>query len=245
MNLATVATMRSPFHSSMKNTIVLALLGLLAPVLFLTGCDKATTDDAQDGKTASARHRPPPLPPPTASSNVRRLTTPQEDVNLHVVAPQSNFTQTAQAVGPAGTPQDVAGHTPGPIRPRVAPELIPKSGLTINAGVVEEHDWSGTVLVPKDLTTALAFTSKVDVRYIEVHPLQNGSVRVWTRLTNRTGQKQKIQIACAFRTNENPDSTSPRFFEIELPEDYIDVFFVSPKENINAYTFLIRNSASD
>jgi len=131
------------------------------------------------------------------------------------------------------------------IRPRVAPELIPKSGLTINGGIVEEHDWSGTVLVPKDLTTALAFTSKVQVQYIEVHPLNNGSVRIWSRLINRTGHKEKIQIGCAFRTNENPDSTSPRFYEIDLPEDYIDVFFVSPKENINAYTFLIRNSKED
>jgi len=111
--------------------------------------------------------------------------------------------------------------------------------------VIEEHDWSGTVLVPKDLTTALAYTSKVDVQYIEVHPLQNGSVRIWTRLNNRTGHRERIQIGCAFRTNENPDSTSPRFFEIELPEDYIDVFFVSPKENINAYTFLIRNGSGN
>ena len=228
---------------SMKNTIVLALFGLLTPVLLIMGCDKMSTEGTQDAKTASARHRPPPLPPPTAGSNQRRLTTPQEDVNLHVIAAQSNFTQTVHPVGVSGVPQEAVSRTPAAIRPRVAPELIPRSGLTINNGIIEEHDWSGSVLVPKDLTTALAFTSKVDVRYIEVHPLDNGSVRIWTRLTNRTGHRDRIQIACAFRTNENPDSTTPRFYEIELPEDYIDVFFVSPKENINAYTFLIRNSA--
>jgi hypothetical protein len=228
----------------MKSTIVLALLGLLTPVLLLTGCDN-NPESTPDAKTASVRHRPPPLPPPTAGSNQRRLTTPQEDVSLHVVAAQSNFTRTGQPFGLSGAPQDAASRISGPIRPRVAPELVPRSGLTINNGVIEEHDWSGTVLVPKDLTTALAYTSKVDVQYIEVHPLQNGSVRIWTRLNNRTGHRERIQIGCAFRTNENPDSTSPRFFEIELPEDYIDVFFVSPKENINAYTFLIRNGSGN
>jgi hypothetical protein len=229
----------------MKNTIVLALVGLLTPAILLTGCDKTSTESSQDAKTASARHRPPPLPPPTAGSNQRRLTTPQEDVNLHVIAAQSNFTQTVHPVGVSGVPQEAVSRTQTAVRPRVAPELIPRSGLTINNGIVEEHDWSGTVLVPKDLTTALAFTSKVQVQYIEVHPLNNGSVRIWSRLINRTGHKEKIQIGCAFRTNENPDSTSPRFYEIDLPEDYIDVFFVSPKENINAYTFLIRNSKED
>jgi hypothetical protein len=176
-------------------------------------------------------------------STVRRLTTPQEDVNLHVVAAQSSFTGIVKPIYPADKTPEAADKAPTPIRPRVAPELIPKSGITINEGIVEEHDWSGIVLVPKDLSTALVFTTKVAVQYIEVHPLQNGAVRIWTRLVNRTGHAEKIEIGCAFRTHENPDSATPRFYEIELPQDYIDVFFVSPRENINAYTFLIRSAA--
>lgn len=181
------------------------------------------------------------MPLPTPESTQRRLTTPQEGVNQHVIVAQSNFSEPVRPETLAGINPEIEGRTPGPIRPRVAPELIPRSGLTINNGVIEERDWSGVVLVPKDLSTALVFTSKVSVQYIEVHPLDDGSVRIWSRLNNRTGNPTRIQIGCSFRTFENPDSTSPRFYEIALPQDYIDVFFVSPKENINGYTFLIRS----
>ncbi len=219
----------------MKRTNSFPLVGLAAAVLLLAGCDNKPR----------AHFKPPPLPPPTTESTIRRLTTPQEGVTPHGVAARSNFTGNVSPEGVASeNPSDVTLERT-PIRPRVAPELIPKSGLTIIDGVIEEHDWSGVVLVPKDLATALVFTSKVAVQYIEVHPLDNGSVRIWTRMLNRTGQEEEIQVGCAFRTSENPDSTTPQFYSIKLPKDFIDVFFVSPKENINGYTFLIRSAAEE
>jgi len=79
------------------------------------------------------------------------------------------------------------------------------------------------------------------VQSVEVHPLANGAVRIWTRLNNLTGHKERIQVGCSFCTQENPQCTTPRFYEIDSPSDYVDIFFVSPRENINSYTFLIRS----
>jgi len=197
----------------------LALVGLLTSVLLVTGCDR---------KSTAGRSRTTALPPPTAESTVRRLITPQDKVSPHVFAAQSNFTAT---MGQASSPE----------RPRIAPELVPQPGLVIADDRAEEHDWHGVVLVPKNLGGAVVSTARVEVQSVEVHPLANGSVRVWARLKNRTGHREKIQIGCAFNTQEKPNPATPKFHEIELPVDFIDVFFVSPKENINAYTFLIRN----
>jgi len=99
-------------QTSDENTIVFALALLLTPTLLITGCDKAPTE------SANVRQK---LPPPTAESNQRRLTTPQEGITLHMVAAQSNFTRSVLS----GAPADVAGRIP--IRPRVAPELIPEN----------------------------------------------------------------------------------------------------------------------
>ena len=137
---------------------------------------------------------------------------------------------------PAPTPESVRiSLTNPPVG--VVPHVIAQGSNFVPAVVTEALD--NSTAPGKD--PALAFTTKVAIQYIEVHPLANGTVRIWARLNNLQGQNDKIEIGCPFRTNENPESSTPTFYQIELPKDYIDVFFVSPKENIVAYTFLVRD----
>ena len=103
-------------------------------------------------------------------------------------------------------------------------------------GLVRDHPGS------EDLSTSLVYTTKVSIQYLEVHPLQNGSVRIWARLKNLQGAECKIEIGCSFRTNKNLDGSTVAFYQIAIPEDYIDIFFVSPRENIVSYTFLVRDA---
>jgi hypothetical protein len=220
---------------------ILVMTGLVAPaMLVFPGCNPKTASEPP----ASEAYVRVPLPPPTPESISARLTNPPSGVVPHVVAAASNFVQPVVSGTPGNpeTPENTL--TLRRLRPRPAPELIPKSGITITDGQIAEKDWTGITLVPKSLATSLVHTSKVSVQYIEVHPLENGRVRIWARLQNLQGTDDKIEIGCSFRTNENPDSSTPTFFEIDLPKDYIDIFFVSPKENINAYTFLVRDIKS-
>jgi hypothetical protein len=213
--------------------------GLLVPTLLMVGC-KPKTDSEAAGNQPGAYVKV-SLPAPTPGSARTRLTNPPVGVVPHVIAQRSNFVPAVvtEALDNSAAPEkDPALER---LRPRPAPELIPKSGVTIIDGQIAEKDWTGITLIPKKLATSLAFTTKVAVQYIEVHPLANGTVRIWARLNNLQGQSDKIEIGCSFRTNENPESSTPTFYQIELPKDYIDVFFVSPKENINAYTFLVRD----
>jgi hypothetical protein len=211
---------------------MLAIAGLIVPAFFLVGCDKADTASAPDAQPKGYVKRS--LPPPTPESVKTRLTNPPEGVVPHVLAQSSAF------VAPSWAPtQENAG--PQRLRPRLAQELIPKSGITVIDGRVEEKDWSGITLVPKNLATSLVHTTKVSVQYIEVHPLHDGSVRIWARLKNQESAGSKIEIGCSFRTNEDLNGSAVRFYQIELPEDYIDIFFVSPRENVVSYTFLVRD----
>jgi hypothetical protein len=213
--------------------------GLLGPTLLMVGCKpKIGSEAAANQPGAYVRL---PLPAPTPESVRTRLTNPPVGVVPHVIAQGSNFVPAVvtEALDNSAAP----GKAPAleRLRPRPAPELIPKSGVTIIDGQIAEKDWTGITLIPKKLATSLAFTTKVAIQYIEVHPLANGTVRIWARLNNLQGQNDKIEIGCSFRTNEKPESSTPTFYQIELPKDYVDVFFVSPKENIVAYTFLVRD----
>ena len=219
---------------------------VLAPALLLVGCNP-DSDSAAKKKPGYVRPERLPLPPPTPESIKRRLTNPTDGIVPHVVAPASDFVRTGAPTTPdtpsASANPAAADTNPAPrrLRPRPAPELIPRSGVTISDGQIDERDWSGITLVPKNLATSLVHTTKVAIQYIEVHPLADGSVRIWARLKNLQGHDDKVEVGCSFCTNETPDSTTPIFHQIALPPDYVDIFFVSPKENINAYTFLVRD----
>ncbi len=219
----------------------IALAGLLVSAFVFTACNPKTEPDSTEKQPTS--YVKVLLPPPTPQSTRARLTNPPYGVVPHVAVASSNFVQPAP-VETSGNPKTGKDEVSNRVRPRPAAELIPKSGITISDGVVEEKDWTGITLIPKSLATSLVHTTKVSIQYIEVHPLATGRVRIWARLQNLKGDPEKIEIGCSFRTNEHPESSTPIFYEIGIPKDYIDIFFVSPKENINAYTFLVRDIKS-
>ncbi|MDE3083635.1 MAG: hypothetical protein KGJ37_00255 [Verrucomicrobiota bacterium] len=211
----------------------------------------------------------PPLPPPTPESQIQRLTQkPDPEVLQHKIESKTEFPQALASLAPGATPPQVQAPPPQPKAPPAtvspqanspAPTTVvppaaeeqkpdpngpPTKGLTAD-GITTElvmHDWTGIVLVPLDTVMSRAHTVLISLERVEAHPLQNGQVRVWTRIRNLSDQALFTDVACTFRTVENPDPERPIFYKLNLPASgFRDVFFVSPLAgNLNAYTVLVR-----
>jgi hypothetical protein len=104
------------------------------------------------------------------------------------------------------------------------------------------RDWTGLVLVPISASLSKAYTTEVRLLKVEAHPLNDGRVRVWTRIHNVGNRTMPGQVACAFRMRGLPIPTSPYFYELQVPaHGFRDVFFISPDGELTAYTVLVRS----
>jgi hypothetical protein len=120
----------------------------------------------------------------------------------------------------------------------------PARGLTAdgNTTALVERDWTGLVLIPVAKSLSKAHTSDVRLTKVEAHPLNDGRVRIWTRVTNIGSTALPAEIACEFRMR-GAHASSPYFYQLEVPgSGYRDVFFVSPDGELNAYTVLVRST---
>ncbi|HEV8072484.1 MAG TPA: hypothetical protein VGP21_00010 [Opitutaceae bacterium] len=219
--------------------------------------------------SAGCNKTPPPppassaLPPPTPESVVARLTQPNLPAILpHKIDPATAFPQALASLSPTGTaPKVLAPSAPASKGDAPAatstddeqttndykivdPNRPPTKGLTAD-GVTTDlvmHDWTGIVLVPLDTSVSRAHTILVAIDRIEAHPLDNGQVRIWTRIRNVTDGPLPSEVACSFRTAESAEPERPIFYKLDIPRgDYRDVFFVSPEgRNLNSYTVLVR-----
>jgi len=103
-----------------------------------------------------------------------------------------------------------------------------------------EKDWDGTVLVAKNADVSQAFTTDVELRRIEAHPLQNGALRVWVRVKNVTDKDLDSKVACNFKSTSE-EQLKATFLPVKIPAgEAIDVYFMSPTPNVIAYTVLVR-----
>jgi hypothetical protein len=96
--------------------------------------------------------------------------------------------------------------------------------------------------VPIATSLSKAYTSEVRLLKIEAHPLNDGRVRVWTRIHNIGDRTMPGQVACRFTMRNQPTATSPYFYELQLPpHGFRDVFFISPDGDLTSYTVLVRS----
>ena len=103
----------------------------------------------------------------------------------------------------------------------------PRKGLTIDGEEMRFRDWTGVVLVPVDLTISKLHVLDVDIEHVEAHPLQDGSLRVWARVRNKTRGVIAAELGCYFHTHEHPDGPATRFFPVSIePNGIEDIFFV-------------------
>jgi hypothetical protein len=242
-------------YSPMKYPVLLLLATSAAFIALPSGCNKLTPPQAAS---------PTSPPPPTSDSVVARLTEPDSPAILaHKIDPATAFPQALASLSPTGTapsvlpPAATATKVETPIAATakgepppgndykiVDPNRPPTKGLTADGVTIDlvEHDWTGIVLVPIDTSVSQAHTVLVTIDRIEAHPLDSGQVRIWARVRNASDSTLPSEVACSFRTAENPEPERPIFYKLNIPVgDYRDVFFVSPEGlNLNSYTVLVR-----
>lgn len=179
---------------------------------------------------------------PEAAALIERLTHASEPDTLpHEVSEATSF------------PSALKSLEPGAPAPRVESDPAdgnssqpPARGLTAdgNTTALVERDWTGLVLIPIAKSLSKAHTSDVRLTKVEAHPLNDGRVRVWTRVHNIGHDTLPAEIACEFRMR-GAHATSPYFYQLDVPGNgYRDVFFVSPDGELNAYTVLVRSADS-
>lgn len=200
------------------------------------------TEAPKETKAASAAADAPLARPKLsaeATALIARLTQSSDGETLpHEVADTTSF------------PSALNSLQPGAAAPKVerspSSYSAPARGLTAdgNSTALIERDWTGLVLVPISTSLSKAYTSDVQLIKVEAHPLNDGRVRVWTRVHNVGSSTLPAEIACEFRMKGSQIS-SPYFYQFDVPaDDYRDVFFVSPDGQLNAYTVLVRASSA-
>ena len=186
--------------------------------------------------TAPAAEAPEPIKvAPEALALVERLT----------LAPD---TQRHELTDTTGFPEALRSLETGARAPKIesidTSNQPPPEGLTADGSSTQliVRDWTGLVLVPISTSLSKAYTSEVRLLKIEAHPLNDGRVRVWTRIHNIGDRTMPGQVACRFSMRNQPTATSPYFYELQLPpHGFRDVFFISPDGDLTSYTVLVRS----
>ncbi|MBK9989419.1 MAG: hypothetical protein IPP19_01470 [Verrucomicrobia bacterium] len=181
----------------------------------------------------------PPAPievAPEALALVERLTVQANDSQRHELTEITGFPEALRSLevgarAPRMESVDLANQPP--------PEGLTADGSSTQLIV---RDWTGLVLVPISTSLSKAYTSEVRLLKIEAHPLNDGRVRVWTRIHNIGNRTLPGQIACRFNMRNQPTATSPYFYKLQVPpHGFRDVFFISPDGDLVTYTVLVRS----
>ncbi len=138
---------------------------------------------------------------------------------------------------------------PQKVEPKAPVERKIPEGIELppgaNAILQFNRDWEGVVLVPDNVKLARAYTTHVAFSRIEAHPLEDGRIRVWSRIENLTGRTMDFQTACEFRFLERR-AVLTGFRSITIPEgSAVDVSYESMDSGVNAYTLMVNTLIED
>lgn len=164
-------------------------------------------------------------------------------------APEYRETPSASKVVPT-TPEAMAT---GRASKEVSTPGITKDATSEKTNVIElpadsdvllrfnrNRDWGGVVLVPDYLKLARAHSTKIRFSRIEAHPIDEGHIRVWSRIENVTDETMEFQTACEFRFQDRRESLST-FRTITIPGGQaVDVTFESNDAGVKAYTLMVK-----
>lgn len=252
----------------MKHPLFPASLAALA--VLIAGCSStsqapvAANNAAQPtpatSKPAEPMPTPPPAPkaeepPPPPAPAAEVEPEPPAKLSPEAAALVERLTQNVtgdtlphELAGATGFPQALKSLEVGALAPKLeAVDMAnqpPATGLTADGTNTQliERDWTGLVLVPISTSLAKAYTSEVRLLKVEAHPLNDGRVRIWTRIHNIGNRTLPGQVACQFRMKGMPTPTSPYFYQLDVPpKSHRDVFFISPDGALTSYTVLVRS----
>lgn len=254
--------MRTPFAAVVTATLVALAAGCA------TSSKPAPKAKPVESKPVAAVPKPPPppitapvMPTPAAAPEAPKPAEPAAPIVAPKLSPEAEalIERLTVASAPGTLPHEVAESTSFPgamasLQPgATAPKLEvsepvgnqpPVKGLTADGNTTQlvERDWTGLVLVPISTSLSKAYTSDVRLTKVEAHPLNDGRVRIWTRVHNVGAAQLPAEIACEFRM-KGSQASSPYFYQLDVPGDgYRDVFFVSPDGTLNSYTVLVRSA---
>ena len=201
----------------------------------------AATKAEEPSTPPSTAAEPEPEPPakisPEAAALVERLTQAVDTDTLpHELTDSTGFPQALKSL-------ETGAHAPRLEAVDMANQP-PPTGLTADGTNTQliERDWTGLVLVPISTSLAKAYTSEVRLLKVEAHPLNDGRVRIWTRIHNIGNRTLPGQVACQFKMKNMPTPTSPYFYQLQVPpKSHRDVFFISPDGALSSYTVLVRS----
>lgn len=197
----------------------------------------APADETADAPTEPVAEPAPLELSPEAAAVVERLTEAVgHDTLPHELADTTGFPDALSSLEPGARAPKVE-KTNGANQP-------PPMGLTADGSSTQlvVRDWTGLVLVPISTSLSKAYTSEVRLLKVEAHPLNDGRVRVWTRVRNVGNRTLPGQVACSFRMHGETTPSSPYFYELQVPgKGYRDVFFISPDGELVSYTVLVRS----
>lgn len=255
----------------MKHTLSIAIT-TTALSLMIAGCSSAPTPSVSENKpvaktaVAPVATAPAPVPAPAAAPQVEAPPPPPAEpavaaapVEPIEVAPealalverltvQASDSQRHELTETTGFPEALRSLEVGARAPRMESVDLanqpPPEGLTADGSSTQliVRDWTGLVLVPISTSLSKAYTSEVRLLKIEAHPLNDGRVRVWTRIHNIGNRTLPGQVACRFNMRNQPTATSPYFYKLLVPpHSFRDVFFISPDGDLVTYTVLVRS----
>jgi len=243
----------------------------VALALGIAGCNSAPTKNganAQVSNAAAAASKPvepsapkpapvvaTPPPPPAETTPAAAPEAPPIKVAPEALALVERLTQNVEPdtlrhelADTTGFPEALRSLETGARAPKIESvdnaNQPPPEGLTADGSSTHlvVRDWTGLVLVPISTSLSTAYTSEVRLLKIEAHPLNDGRVRVWTRIHNVSNRTLPGQVACQFRMKNQPAPTSPYFYQLEVPpHSFRDVFFISPDGDLMSYTVLVRS----
>lgn len=201
------------------------------------------------GAAAPKLEAPTLTPPPTIALEPPKLSA---ETKALVERLTENYSASGalphEVTATTGFPSAMATLQDGAAAPHVEPIDLtgqpPVKGLTAdgNTTALFEKDWTGLVLVPISTSLSKAYTSDVRLMKVEAHPLNDGRVRIWTRVHNIGTENLPAEIACEFRMG-GTHANSPYFYGLVVPaRSFRDVFFVSPEGSLSAYTVLVRST---
>jgi hypothetical protein len=252
----------------MKLTLAIAIT-TTALSLMIVGCSSTPTPSVSENKsvaktevapvaptsapasaTAPKVEAPPPPPaePVAAAEPVEPIKVAPEALALVERLTQAPDTQRHELTETTGFPEALRSLEVGARAPKMESVDLanqpPPEGLTADGSSTQliVRDWTGLVLVPISTSLSKAYTSEVRLLKIEAHPLNDGRVRVWTRIHNIGNRTLPGQVACRFSMRNQPTATSPYFYELQVPpHGFRDVFFISPDGDLVTYTVLVRS----
>jgi hypothetical protein len=218
------------FSQSIEDPIEMAVRDDSLPSVVESASDTIKSQDAPSINADSSDEMPSEVAD-SADAEMGKSEAPQEEVILEAVIE-------VDSVGVSSVPSSLS--TPGSTQD-VQSEASQADLEDLTFQVPDTtRDWGGLILVPDSVQLSRAFSTTVSLARIEAHPLEDGRLRVWTRIVNETDESLRVRVSCSF-SGMRGQMSGVNQEQLTLPYGAsIDTTFISPFNDVKGYTILVK-----